>query len=576
MPELDTSALLQFARELQNVETFTELLRVAGAEAERALDFKHVWFMVADDEDAQELRLLQVAGEHSEAVRELAPILKVKGDAFLEELLSSDRPIVIRDARTDARTNQALVAKLQNRTLINIPLRLLERPLGVFGLGTFGEEGCRDVSDAQLTYLVSMASQITVAASRIRYVESRAQASKERRELERRLLQVQKLESLGMLAGGIAHDFNNLLTVIMASAGMAEEQATAPEQQTELRAVIGAARRASELTRQLLAMSREQDLSLRPLDLNSQLAQMLELTRRVIPENIGIDFIEGPGIPLIEGDASQIDQVFMNLFLNARDAMAEGGRLTVETELVLINGRYTEAHPWARAGRYVLATVTDTGTGMPREVVDRVFEPFFTTKGPRTGTGLGLAVAYGIVRQHRGMLHCYSEVGLGTTFKIYLPALERLASSIGDKLEALPVVGEERILVAEDDELVRGVAIRILERAGYRVSAVADGDAACRAVCRETFDLILLDVIMPGMQCREVVERILAFNPRARILLSSGYTAGANVTTLTERTGFELLRKPYDPDQMLRAVRRTLESMRPPPMAQAAPSSVRD
>ncbi|HET9929828.1 MAG TPA: ATP-binding protein, partial [Polyangiaceae bacterium] len=563
--ELTTSRLLQFARKLQHAATFRDLLNVAGSEATEALGFAHVWFMVADTEDAQELRLIQVAGERSDVVWDVAPTLKVKGDRFLEALMSADEPVVIYDARVDPRTDKAIVEKLQNRTLINIPLRLLEKPLGLFGLGTFGDEGCRQVTDAELGYLVGMASQIAVAASRIRFLESQAYAERERRELERRLLQIQKLESLGMLAGGIAHDFNNLLTVIMASAGLAQQLSNTEDLSAEIDAVLGAAKRASDLTRQLLAMSREQELSLRPLDMNGQLSQLLDLARRVLPENISIDLIEGHGLPLVEGDSSQIDQVFMNLFVNARDAMAEGGRLTVETEQVLINGRYTEAHPWARAGRYVLVTVTDTGTGMPREVLDRVFEPFFTTKGTRKGTGLGLAVAYGIVRQHRGMLHCYSEVGVGTTFKIYLPAVERLASEVGTKLQAMPVLGEERILVAEDDELVRGVAVRILERAGYRVVAVEDGDAACRAISRAEFDLVLLDVVMPGMPCRDVIERILTFDPRARILLSSGYTAGANVAALTTRTGFELLRKPYDPDQMLIAVRRTLDSNRPPP-----------
>lgn len=559
-----TSDLLLFARELQRAATFPELLEVARCEASRAIDLKHVWFMLADSEDADELRLIQVTGAQSDKVREVAQTLKVKGDPFLEELLARDAPLIIRDARTDPRTDKAIVEKLQNRTLVNIPLRLLDKPLGVFGLGTFGDEGCRDLSDAQLAYLVGMASQLTVAASRIRYLEAQAQANGERRELERRLSQVQKLESLGMLAGGVAHDFNNLLTVIMANASLAEQNSN-PECRTEIKAVIGAAKRASDLTRQLLAMSREQELSLRPIALNTQLAQLIELMRRVIPENIVIDFIEAPGIPLVEADGSQIDQVFMNLFLNARDAMADGGHLTIETEQVLVNGRFADVHPWARAGRYVLVTVTDTGTGMPREVADRVFEPFFTTKGARKGTGLGLAVAYGIVRQHRGMLHCYSEPGLGTTFKIYFPALERLATAVGDKLQERVVVGKERILVAEDDELVRGVAVRILERAGYRVMAVANGEAACNAFDDDDFDLVLLDVIMPGMPCRDVVERILAFSPRARILLSSGYTAGANVAALTQLTGLELLRKPYDPDQMLRAIRRTLDSIRPPP-----------
>jgi CheY-like chemotaxis protein len=274
-----------------------------------------------------------------------------------------------------------------------------------------------------------------------------------------------------------------------------------------------------------------------------------------------VELIEGQTLPLVEGDASQVEQVFMNLFINARDAMPEGGQLTIETEQVLVNGRYAETHPWAKPGRYVLVTVTDTGTGMTREVLDRIFEPFFTTKGPRAGTGLGLAVSYGIVRQHRGMLHAYSEVGVGTSFKVYLPAAERLACTVGTKLRVAAVAGQGYILVAEDDEAVRAVAARVLERGGYRVKVVEDGSAACRAVAVVDFDLVLLDVVMPGMPCRKTVQMIRDLRPEMRILLSSGYTAGEAVAGLIAETGLLILRKPYDPDQMLRTVRRVLEGL---------------
>jgi CheY-like chemotaxis protein len=251
--------------------------------------------------------------------------------------------------------------------------------------------------------------------------------------------------------------------------------------------------------------------------------------------------------------------------INARDAMPDGGRLTVETEQVLINGAYSETHPWAKPGRYVLVTVIDTGVGMPREVVERVFEPFFTTKAPRVGTGLGLAVAYGIVRQHCGMLHCYSEVGVGTSFKVYLPAASRMAGAVGNKLQKTVRLGTERILVAEDDELVRQVALRILTSSGYQVVAVENGDLACREAAKGDFDLAILDMVMPGLPCREVVQRLRALRPGLPILLASGYAAGENVTALAREEQLELLKKPYDPDQVLRAVRAILDGALPPP-----------
>ncbi|HMI93778.1 MAG TPA: GAF domain-containing protein, partial [Polyangiales bacterium] len=215
--ELSTKRLLAFARKLQHAASFDDLLAAARDEAEAATGYQHVWFMVADDEAAEELRLIDFAGSQRAQAWEVATRLKVKGDAFLEQLIASDEPVVIEDARTDPRTNKAIVEQLQNRTLINLPLRLLDKPFGIFGLGTFGEEGCRAPSAPELEYLVGMAGQITVAAGRIRFVAGRLQAESEKHALERRLLQMHRLESLGLLAGGIAHDFNNLLTVILGS-----------------------------------------------------------------------------------------------------------------------------------------------------------------------------------------------------------------------------------------------------------------------------------------------------------------------------------------------------------------------
>jgi signal transduction histidine kinase/CheY-like chemotaxis protein len=564
MPEPGTERLLTFARKLHRAADFAELIDIVAAEAREVTGYRHAWLMIGETETLETFRLIDISSVHRELAWEVAPVLTVKGDAFLEELVRTALPLVIVDARTDPRTNKEIVERLQNRTLINIPLQILDRPLGWFGVGTFGDEGCREPTSAELDYLLGMAAQITVAASRIRLLDTRAREQKQHQELERRLMQVQKLESLGMLAGGIAHDFNNLLTVILSSATLAQSQTTDQGLSEDLQAVLDAATRGRDLTRQLLAMSRSQELDLKALDINQRLSELVQLARRILPENIRLDLIEAARLPLVEGDASQLDQVFMNLFINARDAMPDGGRLTVETEQVLVNGAYTESHPWAKAGRYVLVTVTDSGVGMSREVLERVFEPFFTTKAARSGTGLGLAVAYGIVRQHRGMLHCYSEVGVGTTFKIYLPAGSRLAGAVGTKLQNAVRHGTERLLVAEDDELVRGVLLRILNGAGYQVTGVDSGDAACRAAAKDEFDLVILDMVMPGMPCREVIHRLRALRSGLPILLSSGYAAGENVATLVKEEGLELLSKPYDPDQVLRAVRAVLDGQSPP------------
>jgi signal transduction histidine kinase/ActR/RegA family two-component response regulator len=560
MPQFTASRLLAFARELQRASTFRELLEITRIEAAASAGYPNVWLFISDNEDVQEVRLIDYAGSQRDLAWEVAPLLKIKGDPLIEQIVHSDEPVVVEDARTDPRTNKELVEALGNRTIINIPLRLLDKPFGAFGLGTFREEGCRPPTQEQLEHLVGMASQLSVAASRIRFLEANRRAAQERIELERRVLERQKLESLGLLAGGIAHDFNNLLTVILAGTALARHAMAAHQSvQVEFDAVVGAAERARDLTRQLLAMSHSQALELRPLDLNDRLRQMVALLQRVLSETINLELIEGVRLPLVEGDASQLDQVFMNLCINAREAMPGGGKITIETEQVLLNADFVAAHPWATSGRYVLITVTDTGSGMPREVMERIFEPFFTTKKERGGTGLGLAVAYGVVRQHRGLLHCYSEPGLGTAFKIYLPAHVRVVTEISNRIEGAAPRGYEKILIGEDDPAVRGATVRVLESAGYSVVAVENGAEACQVAAHTPFDLVLLDVIMPEMSCRDALKGLKAELPHARYILASGYTADVNVDDLL-KDGTVFLEKPYDPGQLLRTVRKVLDS----------------
>jgi signal transduction histidine kinase len=560
MAQFAGSRLLAFARELQRASTFRDLLEITRAESVASAGYAQVWLFISDTDEVKEGRLIDYAGAQRDAVWDVAPVLQVEGDPLLEQLINSDDPVVVEDARTDPRTNKAIVEALGNRTIVNIPLRLVDKPFGAFGLGTFGDEGCRVPTPEQLDHLVGMAGQLSVAVSRIRFLDASRRATQQRIELERRVLEHQKLESLGLLAGGIAHDFNNLLTVVLAGTALARlAVAGSAKALNELDAVVGAAERARDLTRQLLAMSRSQTLELRPIDLNDRLKQLLALLQRVLSETISLELIEGVRLPLVEGDASQLDQVFMNLCINAREAMPAGGKITIETEQVLLNADFVAAHPWAASGRYVMVTVTDTGTGMPREVMDRVFEPFFTTKKERGGTGLGMAVAYGVVRQHRGLIHCYSEPNVGTVFKIYLPVYVRVAADISTKVEGAAPRGYEKILIGEDDAAVRGATVRVLESAGYSVVAVENGMEACQAAARGAFDLVLLDVIMPEMSCRDALKGLKTELPNARYILSSGYTADANVADLLS-DGTILLEKPYDPGQLLRVVRQVLDS----------------
>ncbi len=383
--------------------------------------------------------------------------------------------------------------------------------------------------------------------------------------LEERLRRSQRLEAVGTLAGGIAHDFNNLLLAILGNLDMAL-LAGKERRNTFLEEAKKAALRAGELTRQLLAFSRRQVLRPMDLDLNQVIENLLLLLRRLIPENIEVDFIPAHAPGTIHADPVQMEQVLMNLVLNAKDAMPEGGKITIETENVVVNGDFSRNHPWAKQGRYLLLSVTDTGTGMPPEVLERAFEPFFSTKEVGKGTGLGLATVYGIVEQHGGMVHAYSEVGKGSTFKVYLPIVERPAATVGTKLQGPVPGGKETILVAEDDPAVRELVSRILETGGYSVIGVEDGKEALRVFLerRDEVDMALLDVVMPGMGGADLARELRARAPGLPILLMSGYPSRNREDEMDPKDEETLITKPFDGETLLRKIRETLNREGPP------------
>jgi PAS domain S-box-containing protein len=380
--------------------------------------------------------------------------------------------------------------------------------------------------------------------------------------LEAQYRQSQKMEAIGQLAGGVAHDFNNLLQVIVGYNEMHLDAMSASDsRRADLLEIQAAAARAIELTRQLLAFSRRQVLQPKDLNPNQLIANILKMLRRIIGEHIRLDFVQGHALGTIHADPTQVEQILLNLCINARDAMPGGGLIVIETQNVTINGIYTALHPWVPEGRYVLITVTDTGVGMPPEVQSRIFDPFFTTKEEGKGTGLGLATTYGIVKQHNGFIHVYSEVGKGTAFKIYLPITDRKASEIGALIETPVAVGTETILVAEDQQSVRALARQILCGAGYTVIEATDGEEALE-VYRENADkvgLVLLDVIMPKLYGRAVYEQIRIINPSVRVLFCSGYSANGVHTDFIASEQAMLIQKPYHPKDLLRAVRQALD-----------------
>ncbi len=375
-----------------------------------------------------------------------------------------------------------------------------------------------------------------------------------------------KLEAIGQLAGGVAHDFNNLLLVITGNIDLALPHVEAGAQPL-LRDALDGANRAAELTRQLLTFGRRQALLETPLELNDMIGDTVKLLRRLIPESIEIDFIKGHRLPRARGDRGQLEQVFINLCVNARDAMPSGGRLVIETETVVVNGKFRESHPWARPGRYLLISVSDTGSGIAPEVIERIFEPYFTTK--EHGTGLGLATVYGIVKQHGGLITAYSEAGKGSTFKVYLPASDRDAADVGTKIDIPVRGGTETVLLAEDEAAVRSVVVRILERVGYRVLQAVNGHEAIELFLEHqaVIDLVILDAIMPRVGGYDALQRIRGARPLVPAIISSGYTDSmvthAGPGAPADGAGFAFVPKPYEPDALLRAVRRLLDE-RPP------------
>lgn len=375
--------------------------------------------------------------------------------------------------------------------------------------------------------------------------------------------QAQKMEAVGRLAGGVAHDFNNLLTAIRGYADlllMGLDDGFPMRREVE--EIQRAADRAADLTRQLLAFSRKQVLQPKILDLNAVVSNMDKMLRRLIGEDVDLATVLRPALGMVKVDPGQIEQVIMNLAVNARDAMPEGGKITIETANIELSGEYASLHTAVRPGPHVMLTVTDTGTGMDDATKQRLFEPFFTTKELGKGTGLGLSTVYGIVKQSNGSIWVYSEPGRGTSFKIYLPRHEaaEAAHRAGKRVRSAPR-GKETILLVEDEAVVRMLAAEIMRKSGYQVLEAADGAGALRLIDdrRSFIDLMLTDVVMPGMGGRQLVERLPAFLAGMKVLYMSGYPDEAIGRHGFLDPGTPFLQKPFTADSLLRKVREILD-----------------
>jgi two-component system cell cycle sensor histidine kinase/response regulator CckA len=388
-----------------------------------------------------------------------------------------------------------------------------------------------------------------------------AQALTEQSRLEAQLLQAQKMEAVGNLAAGIAHDFNNVLTVIRTCSTLLLERLDDPFARADVERIDSAAERAGALTRQLLAFSRRQVLRPEVTDLNGVVEEAGTMLDRLIRENVSISYELDPELRSIIVDRGQLVQVIVNLAVNARDAMPQGGSLTIHTSGVVLDEMYAAGHVGVHPGAFVLLRVTDTGDGMDEETRLRAFDPFFTTKAD--GTGLGLATVYGVVKQSDGHIWLYSEPGLGTTFKLYFPqSAGRAAAPAPAAAEVKAVRGDETILVVEDDPAVRPLVALTLERYGYRVLVTASAEEAIELVegTEVPIDLVLTDVVMPGLNGRELAERLETLRPGLKVLFTSGYPADTLVRHGIAGASAAYLEKPYLSEELGRKVRELLDA----------------
>ena len=436
--------------------------------------------------------------------------------------------------------------------------------------GTIGEDAAiaslkAGATDYVLKHHLSRLAHVVRRA--LREAEERKErklADEDRTRLEEQLRQAQKMEAIGRLAGGIAHDFNNLLMAIYGYSEIVLNSlgANAPARKS-VEQIMKAGERAATLTRQLLAFSRRQVLELRVLDLNAVVTNFEAMLKPLIGEDIHLVTVLQPRLGLVKADPGQIEQVILNLTVNARDAMPEGGKLTIETANVELDEAYASRHVSVQPGPYVMLALSDTGCGMDAETQARIFEPFFTTKEPGKGTGLGMSTVYGIVKQSGGNIWIYSEPGKGTTIKTYLPRVEGVAEGSEPAHPRSSVLrGSETILLVEDEEMVRSLTREILESHGYAVCEARDSTEAL-SICHThsgSIHLLVTDVVMPGLSGRELAARLGTIHPETKVLYMSGYTDDAVVRHGVLNSGLAFLQKPFSANVFLRKVREVLDS----------------
>ena len=472
-----------------------------------------------------------------------------------EALIGYTREEILQMNNSDV-VPQKCIDQIQTRLL----KKLADHVPTIYEVEAIRKDGSRVPVEVSSRLIYENGVAVAVQGS-ARDITERKRAEEALRASQLQLQQSQKLEAIGQLAGGVAHDFNNLLTAILGYTDLSLRRINEEDPiRKNLKETKKAAERAAALIRQLLAFSRKQILEPKVLDLNVVVRDMHKMLTRLIGENIDLATKQAGDLGIVKADPCQVEQIIMNLVVNARDAMPRGGKVTIETANVTLDG---SKHVSIKPGPYVMLAVSDTGNGMDEETQAKVFEPFFTTKEVGKGTGLGLSTVYGIVKQSGGNIWVYSEPEMGTVFKVYLPRVdsEKAVSEIQPTSEIKDFYGSETILLVEDEDIVRGLTREILSEAGYHVLDAKGGHEAIR-LCRDfsgPIELLLTDVVMPGMSGKEVAERLHELRPSARVLFMSGYTDEAIVRHGVLDANVEFIQKPFTWAKLGKKVRDVLD-----------------
>jgi signal transduction histidine kinase len=552
----ESEALLAVGRTLSDDLSAEEAMRRVAREVARVLsaDMVGAYFLDSGRGLLRPLAGYRVPRKWLQRFRDTP--FPVIDSAAWREAWQTRQPVWTPDGMRDGRwATGDLLPDFPQHSALFVPTPVRNEVVGGLFVVRWGAGG--EPSPAELRLVQGIAAQVGLALER-------REAELTRTRLETELRHAQKMDAVGRLASGVAHDFNNILTVILGRSEILRGSLTpahALYRHADL--IQKSAERASTLTQQLLALSRKQVLEPRVLDLGLVVSGLNKMLRRLIGEHIDLAVTAPAGLGRVKADPGQIQQVILNLVVNARDAMPDGGRLAVEVATVEMAGSLAREHPDAQPGRSVMLTVADSGVGMDEETQAHLFEPFFSTKGPGKGTGLGLATVYGIVRQSGGHITCESRVGEGTTFRVYLPQVDEPVDAVGAEAEpAAPARGSETILLVEDDEFLRATAREMLELYGYRVvDARHPGEALLLAERRaEQLDLLLTDVVMPQMNGPELASRVGALRRRIKTLFMSGYADDPAFQQAGLPPGVALLRKPFSADVLAQKVREVLDA----------------